>query len=149
MEHTVNLSVDNNSSEEIDEILETNLNSEERLIGKIKASLQSQDSCTVDTNPKREKSKHQQRRGRRMGASSNPSSRMALHRPSVRSISETPNVIGATRITYTNDACTYLLIGMAWAAVVVFFPVSFLFIFRVVQEYERAVIFRLGRLRKG
>ena len=145
MEHTVNLSVDNNSSEEIDEILETNLNSEERLIGKIKASLQSQDSSTVDTNPKREKSKHQQRRGRRM----NPSSRMALHRPSVRSISETPNVIGATRITYTNDACTYLLIGMAWAAVVVLFPVSFLFIFRVVQEYERAVIFRLGRLRKG
>ncbi|KAL0275877.1 UNVERIFIED_CONTAM: hypothetical protein PYX00_003602 [Menopon gallinae] len=32
---------------------------------------------------------------------------------------------------------------------IVTFPFSLLVIFRVVQEYERAVIFRLGRLRQG
>ena len=33
--------------------------------------------------------------------------------------------------------------------IVLTLPLSLLFVVKVVQEYERAVIFRLGRLRKG
>ena len=38
---------------------------------------------------------------------------------------------------------------MSWVLVVVTFPFSLFFCFKVVQEYERAVIFRLGRLQSG
>lgn len=157
MENTIGISIDN-SSEDIEEILETNLNSEERLISNIKSSLQNQDDYIIASNPKgreinrsfkKNKGQQRERRINIMGSSSNPPSRMMLHRPSVRSISETPNIIGASRVLYSNDMCTYVLIVLTWAVVVLFFPISFLFIFRVVQEYERAVIFRLGRLRKG
>ncbi|KAL1139024.1 hypothetical protein AAG570_009085 [Ranatra chinensis] len=39
-------------------------------------------------------------------------------------------------------ACSFLLLILT-------FPVSIFLVFKVVQEYERAVIFRLGRLRSG
>lgn len=63
--------------------------------------------------------------------------RHTMHRPSVRSISETPNVIGAVASHYNNDICSIILTGLSWFLVVVFFPISFAFLFRVVQEYER------------
>jgi hypothetical protein len=58
-------------------------------------------------------------------------------RPSVRSISETPNVIGAHINSYTNDFCSILLAALSWTLIVLFFPFSIVLIFRVVQEYER------------
>ena len=75
--------------------------------------------------------------------------RQMMHRPSVRSISELPNVIGAQKIENQNDICTYMLCALTWLTIILFFPFSAAFIFRIVQEYERAVIFRLGRLRKS
>uniref|UniRef100_A0A6J0U7G2 Stomatin-like n=1 Tax=Pogona vitticeps TaxID=103695 RepID=A0A6J0U7G2_9SAUR len=43
----------------------------------------------------------------------------------------------------------WILVGLIMAAVVVTFPLSIWLCIQVVMEYERAVIFRLGHLRKG
>merc|ERR1719458_1331468 len=45
--------------------------------------------------------------------------------------------------------CGWLLTAMSWIIVLVTLPFSLFFCFKVVQEYERAVIFRLGRLLQG
>ncbi|XP_064457475.1 band 7 protein AGAP004871-like isoform X2 [Ornithodoros turicata] len=45
--------------------------------------------------------------------------------------------------------CGWILTVLSFAIVVVTFPFSLLFCIKVVQEYERAVIFRLGRLLQG
>ncbi|XP_063697851.1 stomatin-like [Culicoides brevitarsis] len=42
-----------------------------------------------------------------------------------------------------------LLIGLAYLAFGITFPVSLIFCLKIVTEYERAVIFRLGRIREG
>jgi len=43
----------------------------------------------------------------------------------------------------------WLLFGLSWCLVAVTLPFSLCVLLKVVQEYERAVIFRLGRLRSG
>ncbi|TRY64324.1 hypothetical protein TCAL_04633, partial [Tigriopus californicus] len=45
--------------------------------------------------------------------------------------------------------CGMLLTGISWILVIVTLPFSLCVCFKVVQEYERAVIFRLGRLLSG
>jgi erythrocyte band 7 integral membrane protein len=45
--------------------------------------------------------------------------------------------------------CHYFLIGLSYLLSVVFFPVALCTNIKIVQEYERAVIFRLGRLLPG
>ncbi|CAB4056838.1 STOM [Lepeophtheirus salmonis] len=45
--------------------------------------------------------------------------------------------------------CGWLLTGLSWIIVIVTLPFSLFVCFKVVQEYERAVIFRLGRLLQG
>ena len=45
--------------------------------------------------------------------------------------------------------CTHLLTIASMMLIMVTFPLSLLFTVKVVQEYERAVIFRLGRLLSG
>ncbi|KAF1747938.1 hypothetical protein GCK72_024404 [Caenorhabditis remanei] len=45
--------------------------------------------------------------------------------------------------------CGWFLMGLSWIIVISTFPVSIYFCMKVVQEYERAVIFRLGRLIGG
>ncbi|XP_013792576.1 band 7 protein AGAP004871-like isoform X2 [Limulus polyphemus] len=45
--------------------------------------------------------------------------------------------------------CAYLLTGISILLIICTFPFSLLFCIKVVQEYERAVIFRLGRLLLG
>jgi erythrocyte band 7 integral membrane protein len=51
---------------------------------------------------------------------------------------------------YTSpDCCSYLLIGISWLFIILTLPLSLLFCMKVVQEYERAVIFRLGRIAAG
>ncbi|XP_035703579.1 band 7 protein AGAP004871 isoform X2 [Folsomia candida] len=42
-----------------------------------------------------------------------------------------------------------LLTSLSWLLVILTLPFSLFFCFKVVQEYERAVIFRLGRLQSG
>lgn len=44
---------------------------------------------------------------------------------------------------------SYLVVFFSFLFVISTFPLSLIFCVKVVQEYERAVIFRLGRLRKG
>ena len=58
-------------------------------------------------------------------------------RPSVRSISELPNIIGIHTHQKNSDICTYLLMGLTWSLIIACFPFSIFFIFRVIQEYER------------
>lgn len=48
-----------------------------------------------------------------------------------------------------NGLCGALLTLMSWIIVLATFPLSLCVCFKVVQEYERAVIFRLGRLLHG
>ncbi len=128
MENSINLNGDDTL---LEEILERNLNSEQRLIEEIKFRKENFNFLKSESNGSGKK----KRSSSKMGA--HPNSRIHMHRPSVRSISEQPNVIGASRTHYTNDACSYVLIGLTWFLVILFFPFSFMFIFRVVQEYER------------
>ncbi|CAC5391338.1 STOM [Mytilus coruscus] len=46
-------------------------------------------------------------------------------------------------------ACGYVLFALSIILVVLFFPFSLCFTIKIVQEYERAVIFRLGRVVSG
>ncbi|XP_048773127.2 mechanosensory protein 2-like isoform X2 [Ostrea edulis] len=45
--------------------------------------------------------------------------------------------------------CGYLLWGLSSFILVIFFPFSLCYAIRVVQEYERAILFRLGRVVQG
>ncbi|XP_065282611.1 band 7 protein AGAP004871-like isoform X1 [Dermacentor albipictus] len=47
------------------------------------------------------------------------------------------------------DICAYILTTISILIIIATFPVSLIFCIKVVQEYERAVIFRLGRLLRG
>uniref|UniRef100_L7M0M4 Putative prohibitins and stomatins of the pid superfamily n=1 Tax=Rhipicephalus pulchellus TaxID=72859 RepID=L7M0M4_RHIPC len=49
----------------------------------------------------------------------------------------------------SNGVCTFLLTAISIFFIVLTFPLSLLMCIKIVQEYERAVIFRLGRLVKG
>merc|ERR1719278_271339 len=65
-------------------------------------------------------------------------------------ISRTPlPVIGAEDSDIGLGICGWLLTAFSWAIVIVTLPFSLCVCFKVVQEYERAVIFRLGRLLHG
>uniref|UniRef100_A0A914HUY2 Band 7 domain-containing protein n=1 Tax=Globodera rostochiensis TaxID=31243 RepID=A0A914HUY2_GLORO len=45
--------------------------------------------------------------------------------------------------------CSSILIYLSYLVVIVTFPISVFFCIKIVQQYERAVIFRLGRMRSG
>ena len=77
----------------------------------------------------------------------NPQLHQNMHRPSVRSLSDYPNVIGVNTGAYKNDKCSTILVVISWPLIILFFPFSLLSTFRIIQEFERAVIFRLGRLK--
>ncbi|XP_028968388.1 band 7 protein AGAP004871 [Galendromus occidentalis] len=47
------------------------------------------------------------------------------------------------------DICAYILTTISILIIMMTFPFSLIFCIKVVQEYERAVIFRLGRLLRG
>jgi hypothetical protein len=70
-------------------------------------------------------------------------SRQYAHRQSVRSISEAPNVIGAQTVEINDDYCNNCLTLLTWLFVILTFPFSFFFIFRVIQEYERGLIYKV------
>lgn len=64
-------------------------------------------------------------------------------------------VASANDFSRTNEGdigigiCGWLLTAFSWVIVIVTLPFSLCVCFKVVQEYERAVIFRLGRLLDG
>merc|ERR1719270_2313325 len=68
-----------------------------------------------------------------------------------------PTIIGGTctEELLTDDSddgigmCGWILTAISWAMVLATLPFSLCVCFKVVQEYERAVIFRLGRLLSG
>jgi len=45
--------------------------------------------------------------------------------------------------------CGWILVVISIIIVICFFPISLIFCLKIVQEYERAVIFRVGRLKEG
>ena len=49
----------------------------------------------------------------------------------------------------TPDLCAHLLTLTSFFFIIITFPFSLLYSVRIVQEYERVVIFRLGRLLMG
>lgn len=62
---------------------------------------------------------------------------------------DTDLVIGADESDSGVGLCGLLLTMISWGLVLVTLPFSLCVCFKVVQEYERAVIFRLGRLLHG
>jgi len=70
----------------------------------------------------------------------NSVSRQFVHRQSVRSISEAPNVIGAQAAELNDDFCNHFLTTLTWLFVILTLPFSLFFIFRIIQEYERGLI---------
>ncbi|KAK7094940.1 band 7 protein AGAP004871-like isoform X2 [Littorina saxatilis] len=58
-------------------------------------------------------------------------------------------MFGANESEEGSGFCSVVLTGFSYILVVVFFPISLFVCIKVVQEYERAVIFRLGRLLSG
>ncbi|XP_076436689.1 band 7 protein AGAP004871-like [Babylonia areolata] len=58
-------------------------------------------------------------------------------------------VFGAQESEEGSGCCSIILTAFSYLLVIVFFPFSLVVCIKVVQEYERAVIFRLGRLASG
>ena len=44
--------------------------------------------------------------------------------------------------------CELVILSFSVILIILTFPISIFFCIRIVQEYERAVIFRLGRIKK-
>jgi erythrocyte band 7 integral membrane protein len=45
--------------------------------------------------------------------------------------------------------CDYCLIGLSYIIGIIFFPIFILMSIKIIKEYERAVIMRLGRINGG
>ncbi|GFS07955.1 erythrocyte band 7 integral membrane protein [Elysia marginata] len=58
-------------------------------------------------------------------------------------------VFGANESSHESGCCAIILTALSYLLVILFFPISLCATIKVVQEYERAVIFRLGRLLPG
>jgi len=43
----------------------------------------------------------------------------------------------------------FVVTALSWLLLILTFPVTIFFCFKVVQQYERAVIFRMGRTKPG
>jgi len=67
--------------------------------------------------------------------------------------SERKHLQGGAESDDQDDACNSFIGGVIWFISMLFiiplFPITLWFCIRQVQEYERAVIFRLGRVKKG
>ena len=59
------------------------------------------------------------------------------------------NVIDSNYSEISFGLCDFILLGMSLLGILITFPISICSCIKVVQEYERAVIFRLGRLLGG
>ncbi|XP_076313762.1 band 7 protein AGAP004871-like isoform X3 [Tachypleus tridentatus] len=57
--------------------------------------------------------------------------------------------INYSKVNESPSICAYILTAISFLLIVATLPFSFIFCIKVVQEYERAVIFRLGRLLRG
>jgi len=71
------------------------------------------------------------------------------NRPNLRRLwakYDVPYVIGEELLDTKFTLCETTLILCSWCLIILFFPFSLFVILKIVQEYERAVIFRLGRL---
>jgi len=62
--------------------------------------------------------------------------------------SDFSGIIGA-EVTGEIDCCGWILAICSWIVIFLTLPFSLCFCLKIVQEYERAVIFRLGRLMQG
>jgi len=74
---------------------------------------------------------------------------LKANRPNLRGLwakYDVPYVIGEEVFNVEHTLCETTLIVCSWCLIVLFFPFSLFVILKIVQEYERAVIFRLGRL---
>jgi len=74
--------------------------------------------------------------------------------PGVQANRKRGTIIGAIAATADDSddgigMCGWILTAISWAMVLATLPFSLCVCFKVVQEYERAVIFRLGRLLSG
>ncbi|KAL3871687.1 hypothetical protein ACJMK2_039671 [Sinanodonta woodiana] len=63
--------------------------------------------------------------------------------------SDEQKIIGAEENTDGLGCCGWILTTCSLLLILATLPISLIFTIKVVQEYERAVIFRLGRLMKG
>jgi erythrocyte band 7 integral membrane protein len=71
------------------------------------------------------------------------------NRPNLRRLwakYDVPYIIGEEVFDTKLTLCETTLIICSWCLIILFFPFSIFAILKIVKEYERAVIFRLGRL---
>ena len=72
-----------------------------------------------------------------------------LPRPNLRRLwakYDVPYVIGEEVFETKRTICETILVVCSWFLLILFFPFSLFLTLKIVQEYERVVIFRLGRL---
>ena len=62
---------------------------------------------------------------------------------------DVPYVIGEEILYTKRTLCETTLILCSWCLIILFFPFSLFVTLKIIQEYERAVIFRLGRLSRN
>jgi erythrocyte band 7 integral membrane protein len=62
---------------------------------------------------------------------------------------DVPYVIGEEVVDLKRTLCETILVICSWCLIVFFFPFSLFVVMKIIQEYERAVIFRLGRLSRS
>jgi erythrocyte band 7 integral membrane protein len=67
----------------------------------------------------------------------------------VKHNSEYPIVMGLNSGEFKNDFCTKILVVISYCLIVIFFPLSLLFTFKKIKEYQRGVKFRLGKLKES
>lgn len=71
------------------------------------------------------------------------------NRPNLRRLwakYDVPYIIGEETLDIRQTFCERVLIFFSWSLLILFFPFSLVLTLKIIQEYERAVIFRLGRL---
>ncbi|CAF3182847.1 unnamed protein product [Rotaria sp. Silwood2] len=74
---------------------------------------------------------------------------LKANRPNLRRLwdkYDVPYIIGEEVFHENRTLCELILIICSWCILVLFFPFSLFLTLKVIQEYERAVVFRLGRL---
>ncbi|CAL8110893.1 unnamed protein product [Orchesella dallaii] len=92
---------------------------------------------------------HNQQQGGKVGLSANQRQSLILQPAGSRLASDNDTTKIYTS-DYTAPSCIeYVAIFLSWMLTIVFFPFAVCSCYKVVREYQRAVIFRMGRLREG
>ncbi|ODM97033.1 hypothetical protein Ocin01_09641 [Orchesella cincta] len=92
---------------------------------------------------------HQQPHGGKIGLSASQRQSLILQPAGSRLASDNDTTKIYTSVDTAPSCIEYVAIFLSWLLTIVFFPFAVCSCYKVVREYQRAVIFRMGRLREG